>query len=413
MLRYLLALVLVAGLSFWSFNLVKRSEAKSAIERICHTVAENYFDTTKNLSSWLPSCVAGSQSSLRLCQSVDSYCISSALNQSFSQLESSHLFVSVPASSRLYYEHQSDSNGLKLRWVEGKVVVVGVHPDSPAVGEDLEFGDVLISREGEPVRALTQALGPGSFVLERRGQRRTVELSVGAFQVDHVPKLSELSSEVALLRLSSFEGTYKDEDLFAKERVQGLARKLTAYKGVLIDLRGNLGGNFVALLRAISPFLCEPTEVGVLQKLGLQPREVSEFPDSLRFADQWRVIESAEAVLLKSFSDYGCYRGQVALLVDSLTSSVAEIFAHHLRHNRGAKVLGQPTAGAVLVALREELSDLGENFFLNMPILAYLDAQGQPLEGHGVWPDLELRYQLESFRQGEDNWEQEALKLLE
>lgn len=412
MLRFLFCVIIIAVLALWSFNYVKRSQAKTAIGHVCQTVAGNFFDATKNLSQWAARCRAESVMALERCPSVTGHCISSALNQSFSQLESSHLFISTPEASRRFYRHEAQANGLKLKWIADKIVVTGTYPGSPAENSAVRFGDVVVRAGEKKASTLQQVQKATSIVVDRRGQRLSVDLKTGIFQMDHTPKLTELTADKALLTLSSFEGQFADRDLFEPSFIKELFGQLNNYKGVVIDLRENLGGNFVALLRAISPFLCEVTEVGTLQKLGQSPQVLGEFPDSLEFADQWPIIVHSDGVVLKSFSDYGCYRGNVALLVDSETSSVAEIFAHILKQRLSAPVLGHPTAGAVLVALRDELKMLGRDFYLNMPILTYLDAVGEPLEGQGIWPDQQLRYDLESFTLGQDNWIVEASQAL-
>lgn len=299
-----------------------------------------------------------------------------------------------------------------MRWIEGHFVVVGVYPGSPAEQSEIQFGDVLLKKDGRPLRSVSEALGAGLFKVSRKERRFEMHLESSSFQMNHLPLVQPLTSSVALLTVPSFEGHYDGVDLFAQERVQNIFESLKPFKGVVIDLRGNLGGNFVALLRALSFFLCEAQSLGRLQKVGETPGTVMEFPDSLEVQDQLRVIEQAEGVELKTFSGYGCYEGKAALLVDSQTSSVAEIFAHQMHEKLGSQVLGQLTAGAVLVGLREELLELGRDFVLNMPILTYMDEQGRVLEGQGVLPQQELIYSLESFRNQKDNWVEAALERL-
>jgi C-terminal processing protease CtpA/Prc len=411
-LRLISSIIIIAVLALWSFHFVKRSQAKTAIGQVCETVATNFFDTTKNLREWATTCRSESIKSLSRCPTVDGYCISSALNQSFSLLESSHLFISVPEASRRFYRHEALANGLKLRWIADKIVVLDVYKGSPADGSGVQLGDVVISVDDEKPLTLSQVQRAHKLVVDRLGEKLEFQLEMGTFQMDHTPRITPIGPGKAVLRISSFEGQFEDKDLFDEQFVKTLFAQLRDYKGVVIDLRENLGGNFVALLRALSPFLCKATEIGTLQKLGQNPEVLGEFPDSLEFADQWPIIVHSDGVVLKSFSEYGCYRGKIALLVDSDTSSVAEIFAHVLKKELGVPILGHPTAGAVLVALRDEVKMLGPDYYLNMPILTYLDDEGFALEGEGLWPDYQLQYDLESFRRGRDNWIFEAANAL-
>jgi len=88
------------------------------------------------------------------------------------------------------------------------------------------------------------------------------------------------------------------------------------------------------------------------------------------------------------------YEGKVAVLIDELSASNAEILSGGLRDIGAARVFGNTTAGQVLPARAEKLPN-GDGFLY--AFADYVSASGQRLEGEGVQPNevvLETREQL-------------------
>ncbi|PKL96266.1 MAG: hypothetical protein CVV18_02430, partial [Gammaproteobacteria bacterium HGW-Gammaproteobacteria-8] len=77
------------------------------------------------------------------------------------------------------------------------------------------------------------------------------------------------------------------------------------------------------------------------------------------------------------------YEGPVWVLIDGNTGSASEPLVWHLQH-AGARLVGEPTAGAMLSSSRFEV---GNGWWLILPVADYYTAEGKRLEGHGVRPD--------------------------
>ena len=169
------------------------------------------------------------------------------------------------------------------------------------------------------------------------------------------------------------------------------------YRGLIIDLRGNEGGSFpsvVALTRSLSN---EPLDAGVFltRKWFV---EHGGYPD----AGQRAAIPMLETLNLEAFSrqlqdtgavrlvlpdhDDPVFRGPVIILTDQETASAAEPFVY-LMQQRGAVVIGQHTAGAMLSAERIPVDD---TFVLFVPVADYLAPDGKRLDRVGVMPDIEV-----------------------
>jgi carboxyl-terminal processing protease len=145
--------------------------------------------------------------------------------------------------------------------------------------------------------------------------------------------------------------------------------------GVIIDLRGNPGG-IGAMAMGMAGFLISQPD----QKLGTM--YMRSLP--IRF-----VIFPRPEV----------YDGPVAILVDGLSASTAEIFAGGLQDLKRARIFGEHTAGAALPSVIERLPN-GDGFQYAMA--NYISDSGRQLEGNGVTPDVEVLPDRKALSAGHD-----------
>jgi carboxyl-terminal processing protease len=104
------------------------------------------------------------------------------------------------------------------------------------------------------------------------------------------------------------------------------------------------------------------------------------------------------------------YRGRVAVLVDHLSASAAEIFAATMQEKRRGTVIGRKTSGYVLFARLHSLPDGG---MLECSEDDLRTIQDKRLEGHGVMPDVESPpATLDDLRAGRDPDLDAALRIL-
>jgi carboxyl-terminal processing protease len=100
----------------------------------------------------------------------------------------------------------------------------------------------------------------------------------------------------------------------------------------------------------------------------------------------------------------------VAILVDRVSGSAAEIFAAALQEKHRATIIGRPTGGAVLSAKFRRLTAGGLLEFSDRDLLT---TQGRRLEGNGVIPDLAAPPPtLADLRAGRDPDLETAVRLL-
>jgi carboxyl-terminal processing protease len=152
--------------------------------------------------------------------------------------------------------------------------------------------------------------------------------------------------------------------------------------GLVIDLRGNLGG-LVEMMRGVAGhILDEPLSLGEMQtresKLEFRANPRKSTPDG-------RAVEP--------------FAGPVAILVDELTASASECFAGGLQSLGRVRVFGRRTAGQALPAATRSLPN-GD--VLMYVIGDFVTPTGRRLEGEGVVPDTVVPIDRDALAAGRD-----------
>ncbi len=144
--------------------------------------------------------------------------------------------------------------------------------------------------------------------------------------------------------------------------------------GLIIDLRGNYGGIGAMTMGMASPFVEDPSPLGVMK---MRNQEI-----------KFSVNVTAEP-----------YDKPVAVLIDECSISSAEIFSGGLKDLGVAKIFGKTTAGLALPSVIVKLPN-GDGFQYAMA--NYVSASGGSLEGVGVIPDHKVELDRETLKTGKD-----------
>jgi carboxyl-terminal processing protease len=144
-------------------------------------------------------------------------------------------------------------------------------------------------------------------------------------------------------------------------------RNVRGCHGVVLDLRGNLGGVAAMVMGTSGWFMASPDTLGTLRMRRASLHYVA--VPQLVTGDGRRLDP---------------YSGQVAVLVDRHSASTSEIFAAGLQASGRARVFGDTTAGQALPATFLRLPD-GDVFMY--AVADFVTARGTRLEGRGVIPD--------------------------
>ncbi|MBU1346605.1 MAG: peptidase S41 [Alphaproteobacteria bacterium] len=263
--------------------------------------------------------------------------------------------------------------------------VESVRSGSPAEEAGVEPGWVLQSVDG-------QAWGVDFDVEDGRTLRLALTDETGAARqvsvlpriMDPIPAFSVDASRpgVVVLRVEGFEaglGRWLGERL----------AQLPAETDVILDLRGNPGGLLLEADAALSCFL----------------------PARLEWAT--RISRAGRPITLAVMPGCGSLEGpvanDVALLVDGASRSAAELTPAALQEAGRALVVGEHTAGSVLISQDSPLPDGGR---LSLSRADYVTAAGVRLEKRGVEPDILIVRSPEDRRAGRDPALEAAIAVL-
>lgn len=300
---------------------------------------------------------------------------------------------------------EGGSAGLTARIVEGRPTVVGVLPGGAADRAGVRPGWIVRRVRGEDVsRSLSGLTGavPGrtlqalalqailagavgdsvEMVFEDGGGSRARRRLVLARQDGTPAKIGWLPTQVLRVEARQLEGgaAYVHFNLFLDPPtlmpvLESAIARARDGSGLVLDLRGNTGG--IGLLAAgIGGWLVSERD----RELGsMTLRE-----GKLRF-----VIHPRAEV----------FTGPLAVLVDEVSVSTAEILAGGLQDLGRARIFGTRSAGAALPSAIERLPN-GDGF--QYALASYVRASGAPLEGRGVTPDVETPLTRAALLAGHD-----------
>lgn len=300
-------------------------------------------------------------------------------------------------------------SGMTLRFAGGEILVTAVRGESPAAVAGIQMGWKFLGVESMDVEAIVKqaqelvdtstmrletavslvanqvASGPEGGVLDLKfenneGSVVEVEVVLGKpvgnpakfgnlpvvpveFRADRLPE------DVGYVTFNAF--------LDAPRVMRQFNEAIETYrdaKGLVIDLRGNMGGLMVLTMGMCGWFVDEPVELGTMTMRGatmnlrLNPRQPK-------------------------------FDKPVAVLIDAVSISAAEVMAGGMQDAGTARVFGERSAGLVLPS---NVTRLANGDGLQYAMSDYHSLSGRSLENDGVVPDVEVVVDQAALRRGVD-----------
>lgn len=381
---------------------------RPAISEVCEIVRENYYDVgaTENFAL---ACKKAERDFPRFLNARDTVHL---INDLLSYIQTSHLALFDPEENTKLWFHESLDNGIRARDINGFVIVYEVLAKSSAEKAGIKIGDEILTIDQNEIRGSTELTGrSGDFVVVRNEHTQSIKVIAEKYEEDESLKIIEIDKTHAVLRVKSFLSPF-----FETEKLLPIVKELRGFSNVIIDLRGNIGGSFPAMMRLLSIFTCEPTLVGKLLVSEQHQTREEDLKDNLDIESQISQIEKVQTLNLRTLKPSVCLRDNLLVLIDHGTASVSEIFADGLKQAGRAEVLGQSSAGEVVMAKWFSIVSLGASsegsaFSLSVPIANFENSKLQKLEDVGIRPDIYLEYSFENAIHGVDSWIDEILKL--
>lgn len=384
-------------------------------EQVWQLINDKYYDPLFNGTDW-KAVRERYRSKLAGIRSDDE--LYALLKEMTGELHDAHTRFRSPEERRRADKAQATSPGIAIGEVDGQPVVITVEPGSEAAQAGVEPGMIVTSVDGAPFgERLSHALeetGNSStaratalltydyiFAGEpeskiRLGLRRDDGSTFDVMLARHVVALAPqvimriLPSGYAYLKFGLFNAGV------ARQFREALA-KVRNSPGVILDLRGNPGGDFEGMLQIASDFFPERVSFGnVISRSGKKP--------SLML----RVL-GVPAELEVGSSVERAYSGPLVILINNGSGSSAELFAAGMKENRRAAIVGRQTCGCVLGSIGHRVKGGGE---VDISEFAIVTGKGHKLEGTGVIPDVAVPLTLGDLRTHRDAALEQAVAIL-
>ncbi|CAE79142.1 S41 family peptidase [Bdellovibrio bacteriovorus] len=395
------AILLAVSCAYGAYHFTLQRGFVNPYPAVCDLVAERIFLDDSKIKNWKKTC---SRRSRLVTPYSPKKLIIKDMNNALALLKVSHLEVYDSSEVASIWRGESLETGIESRFVDGELVIYKIHPDSPAQEAGLKPGDVIQSINAEQPNPWEAQTEQGSYLMLRQDKEFSVKIKPRSIQRSEDLNLEIKSAQKAVLEIPSFRATF-----FEEEKLKTLQQQIAPLSKLVVDLRGNPGGNFVAGLRFLSLFMCKAEEVGRLVKPRAPVKTPAELPNDLRDQEQLAVLDNSSEILLKTYDNPQCFKGEVRVLVDGKSSSVAEMVAQALKEFKKAPLLGSPSRGQLLVGVWYPLDEVGPGVQISIPEAIYLSHKQHQIEGQGVALDRVLYYSLPEMQAGIDSWVKKAL----
>ena len=386
-----------------SSDALSAKDRVEVFEEIWKTVNEKYYDPAFNGVNWR---AVRESYRPRIDQASSDEDFFRLLKQMVGELKDAHTRFATPEERRAREREQAVSAGLTIFEVEGKPVIISVDPDSDASRAGIEGGMIVVTIDGKPV---ADRLAEARARVAGSSTDRAVRLRIYRMIVDGDPgtilKISLARADGSTLEASLARRIVRDvASVMSKRLPSGLGYiKLTLWKspvrkqfknalkqmsdapGLIIDLRGNPGGEAEEVVKIASYFFDSHVSFG-------------------KFSSR-----SGRAIFLRTDEDENGFKGPIAILVNEGSGSGSELFAGVMQEKGRAVVVGRRSCGCVLGISKFRKFGGGE---LAISEYGYVSPGGKTFEGSGIVPNKEVELSIADLRQHRDTALEEAERLL-
>lgn len=274
----------------------------------------------------------------------------------------------------------------------GYAVITKLIENTPAWDSDLEPGDLIYKVEGEEVYGMDTS----EIVARIKGEEGTpVTMTVARLNgvtYDYIDvtitrakinsptvEFRMLENDIAYIEITEFDDITLDQfnEALAEARGSGM-------KGLILDLRGNPGGNLITVVEIAKKILPEGLIVYTEDKYGEREEYRCDGENPLGLP--------------------------LVVLIDRNSASASEILAGAIKDYGVGTLVGTTTFGKGIV---QRIMQLTDGSAVKLTISKYYTPNGYNIHGIGIAPDVEIPYDAELFRNEErDNQLEEAERIM-
>ena len=267
---------------------------------------------------------------------------------------------------------------------EDEILISEVYEESPAEQAGLKEGDVLLQADGHAVSGqdletvVSWISGePGTDVelrILRDGEELDVTVTRDVIETKTVEY--EMKKEgIGYSRVEEFDKVTYDQFKAALDDLEG-----QGMNSLIIDLRGNPGGQLTTVTDMLKLFLPEGVIVSTKDKYG-----------------------NTDEITCDGDHEF---KKPLAVLVDGRSASASEIFSAAIQDYDVGTIVGTQTYGKGVV---QQTIDLGDGTCMKITISEYYTPSGRSINGTGVTPDVEVEYEYDEDEPERDNQLEKAI----
>lgn len=394
-------------------------QQKAAIlKNVEREVETKFYNPLADLPGWRAAWPEDKDSILA---SADTKEFEARVSVSLARLKSSHVAFFHGSGAGVPASHALNATFLKSDDAEPVWLFLDVLEGGVASKAGIVSGESLAKVDGNrvsPPNMLRFDLGSRHelTVISRDGKERAVPIALAPPSDKGRPPMSEvravhsrkLTDDIGYVRVAYFPGAAGNQ--FAAMYERALA-DLGSIRGLVIDLRGNLGGG-LGSLRVMSSLCSDKRPIGY--NISRSAADKGFRKEDLPRIDR---IPSGKFGLLAMFVRFKFlnrdrsialfteglgprpFHGRIAILINEHTKSAAEMVADFAVTHNLATLVGTRTAGEVLGAVNFVV---GEGYRLRMPIGGWLTWDARLLERRGVSPQVSAEPSPLDLRIGSD-----------
>lgn len=235
----------------------------------------------------------------------------------------------------------------------------------------------------------------------------TAETQAEAARTTPAVTWRRLDGDIGYIRIEGFV-----ENPAERDRLDQAFAALAGTEGLIVDVRGNGGGNLGLAMRLGDHLFPANTPSGLFAtRKGLEAAGVDSMdrlPASAYRIFEGYAVEEFQAVLadtgavsLVTGGRAPAYTAPVALLIDGNSGSASEAVAAVMKETRRARLFGSTTAGAMLASRTFPMDD---SYVLRVAFADFRTPGGNVAEEVGVAPDQAVRGQPEAVLGAATRW---------
>ena len=271
----------------------------------------------------------------------------------------------------------------------GYVQISGVIKNTPAETSGLMKGDYIYKVNGEDMQGRDKAYVVSKIKGEehtyvtltviRENESAPLDIDVERRKIESpTVEYEMLENGMAYIQLIEFDlvTTGQFEAAYEQAQTEGM-------KGLILDLRGNPGGNLSTVCDIARMLLPKGLIVYTEDKYGKREEYTCKGENAIQVP--------------------------LVVLTDGLSASASEILAGAVKDYQIGTLVGTTTFGKGIV---QKVINLSDGSAVKLTVSSYFTPNGNNIHGIGIEPDVEVEFDAELYKNGTDNQLEKAKEVL-